>query len=270
MLLVAPVRDERRNKLTSEQQKLRGIDRLGVSRSDVPAVTHVDYTARVQTVNAQDHHRYHRLISEFKKLTGQGIIVNTSFNVRGEPIVCTPEDAYECFMRTEMDVLVLEDCILYKDGRPPLEYTADSPRNDAQSRRGGRREDSPRSTYELRRFGFVMAGALALLGTLGAWRGSGVSGYVLGTALGFVGMALLYPRALGSVERVWMTLAGILSVLTTRVILMAMFVLIITPVGLLVRILGGDAMGLKPNPGASTYWVPLDRAGPASRSKKPF
>jgi carbamoyltransferase len=120
MLLVAPVKEERRLPMTDEQQNFFGIDKLNVPRSDIPSITHVDYSARVQTVDRRDHPQYHKLISEFKKRTGFGVIVNTSFNVRGEPIVCTPEDAYLCFMRTEMDVLVLEDCILFKEDQPAL------------------------------------------------------------------------------------------------------------------------------------------------------
>ena len=125
MLLVAPVKEERRVAMTEEQSRLFGIDRLNVPRSDVPAITHVDYSARVQTVDKRDHPQYHKLINEFKKLSDYGIIINTSFNVRGEPIVCTPQDAYLCFMRTEMDILVLEDCILYKEEQPPLKDDAD-------------------------------------------------------------------------------------------------------------------------------------------------
>jgi carbamoyltransferase len=125
MLLVAPVKTDRRVAMTSEQERLFGIDKLNVLRSDIPAVTHVDYSARIQTVNDRDHPQYYRVIKEFKKRTGYGIIINTSFNVRGEPIVCTPQDAYLCFMRTEMDVLILEDCILYKEEQPPLKEEKD-------------------------------------------------------------------------------------------------------------------------------------------------
>ena len=120
MLLVAPVKKERRLPMTDDQESLFGIAKLNVPRSDIPSITHVDYSARVQTVDRRDHPQYHKLISEFKERTGFGVIVNTSFNVRGEPIVCTPEDAYLCFMRTEMDVLVLEDCVLVKEEQTPL------------------------------------------------------------------------------------------------------------------------------------------------------
>ena len=94
------------------------LERLKAKRSDIPAITHLDYSARLQTVNQHHKFDYYSIISEFEKLTGYAVIVNTSFNVRGEPIVCTPEDAYRCFMRTEMDVLVLEDCILFKEEQP--------------------------------------------------------------------------------------------------------------------------------------------------------
>lgn len=120
MLLVAPVREHRRTPLTDEQQDLWGIDLLHVPRSDIPAVTHVDYSARIQTVHATTNPRYYRLLKTFEAKTGCGVIVNTSFNVRGEPIVCTPEDAYRCFMRTEMDMLVLGNCVLDKSQQKPL------------------------------------------------------------------------------------------------------------------------------------------------------
>jgi carbamoyltransferase len=119
MLLVAPVVEKRRIAMTREQESLWGIDLLNVPRSDIPAVTHVDYSARIQTVHEETNPRYHGLLRAFEKKTGYGVIVNTSFNVRGEPIVCTPEDAYRCFMRTEMDLLVLENCVLEKERQKP-------------------------------------------------------------------------------------------------------------------------------------------------------
>ena len=115
MLLVADVRKERRRQLTEDEEKRFGIDKLKSTRSDVPAVTHVDYSARIQTVHSETNSRFYRLLQEFKKKTGYGMLVNTSFNIRDEPIVCTPEDAYRCFMGTEMDALVLDTMILWKD-----------------------------------------------------------------------------------------------------------------------------------------------------------
>jgi len=118
MLVVAPVKESQHVPLPPEEAKLFGIDKLNVVRSKIPAVTHVDYTARVQTVHRETNPRFHRLISDFKKRTGCGVLVNTSFNVRGEPIVCDVEDAYRCFMRTEMDYLVVDDFLLAKAEQP--------------------------------------------------------------------------------------------------------------------------------------------------------
>lgn len=119
MLLVAPVAAKRRKPLSAEDQKRFGIELLNVPKSDIPAVTHVDYSARIQTVHADTNPRYHQIISAFKKLTGYGVIVNTSFNVRGEPIVCTPEDAFRCFMGTEMDELYVGNFRLAKVEQDP-------------------------------------------------------------------------------------------------------------------------------------------------------
>ncbi|MBX3499120.1 MAG: carbamoyltransferase [Alphaproteobacteria bacterium] len=119
MLMVAPVRPERRREMTSEEQALFGIDKLNVPRSDIPAVTHVDYSARIQTVHRETNAAYHDLIARFRAKTGCSVIVNTSFNVRGEPIVCTPEDAFRCFMGSEIEVLVVGNCILLKEEQDP-------------------------------------------------------------------------------------------------------------------------------------------------------
>jgi len=119
MLMVAPVCERHRREMTSEEQQLFGIDKLNVPRSSIPAVTHVDYSARVQTVHRETNPLYHDLISRFHALTGCPVLVNTSFNVRGEPIVCTPEDAFRCFMGSEIDVLAAGNCYLVKDEQDP-------------------------------------------------------------------------------------------------------------------------------------------------------
>ena len=121
MLMVADVVPGRRRAMTDQERTLWGIEQLNVPRSEVPAITHVDYSARIQTVRRDVAPVYWEIIEAFRQKTGCPVIVNTSFNVRGEPIVCTPEDAYRCFMRTEMDALVLEDCVLVKADQPPFE-----------------------------------------------------------------------------------------------------------------------------------------------------
>jgi len=125
MLLVAPVVDSRRIKMSGDQEKLFGIDKLNVARSDIPAITHVDYSARVQTVHKETNPLYHELINTFYMKTGCPVIINTSFNVRGEPIVCRPEEAYRCLMRTQMDYLVIGSFIVAKTDQKPLVQDSD-------------------------------------------------------------------------------------------------------------------------------------------------
>jgi len=125
MLLVAPVKEKLCTQMTTEQDQLFGIEKLNIPRSSLPAITHVDYSARVQTVSPTTNPRYYQLIKAFQRRTGCPALVNTSFNVRGEPIVCTPEDAYRCFMRTEMDALVLENQLLLKSEQPELPKNQD-------------------------------------------------------------------------------------------------------------------------------------------------
>src|SRR5262249_18550216 len=125
MLVVADVKRNRRREMAAEEAALFGIDKLNVVRSDIPAVTHVDYSARIQTVHSETNPRYHSLLSSFKRRTGCPVLVNTSFNVRGEPIVCNPEDAFRCFMGTEMETLVIGDCLLEKvaqDSKLAVDY----------------------------------------------------------------------------------------------------------------------------------------------------
>jgi carbamoyltransferase len=125
MLLVADIKKEKRREMTSEERELWGIDKLNIVRSEIPAVTHVDYSARLQTVHRETNPRYYKLIEQFEKDTQCAVIINTSFNIRGEPIVCTPEDAYKCFMRTNMDYLVLGNYLLAKEDQKPLEEDID-------------------------------------------------------------------------------------------------------------------------------------------------
>ena len=120
MLLVTYVKPEKRRIMSDSEERLWGIDKLNIVRSDIPAVTHVDYSARLQTVHKETNPGYHKAIESFYEMTGCPVIVNTSFNVRGEPIVCSPRDAYVCFMRTEMDYLVMENIILDKKEQKAL------------------------------------------------------------------------------------------------------------------------------------------------------
>jgi len=119
MLIVADVRKDKRRAMTEAEQALFGIDKLNISRSEIPAVTHIDHSARIQTVSSATNPLFHRLLTRFKVLTGCPVLVNTSFNVRGEPIVCTPEDAFRCFMGNELDLLVIGQCVMRKAEQNP-------------------------------------------------------------------------------------------------------------------------------------------------------
>ena len=115
MLLVSDIKKEKQINMSENDKKLFGIDKLNIKRSSVPAITHVDYSARIQTVHKETNPKYHDLINEFKKITNCPMLVNTSFNVRGEPIVCTVDDAFNCFMGTNLDILVIENFLLFKE-----------------------------------------------------------------------------------------------------------------------------------------------------------
>jgi len=118
MLVVQPVVKRRREALPENYNQLSISDKLYFNRSDIPSITHIDFSARIQTVHKETNYKYWKLIAEFEKLTGYSLVVNTSFNVRGEPIVCTPEDAYRCLMRTEMDYLVMGNYLFSKANQP--------------------------------------------------------------------------------------------------------------------------------------------------------
>jgi len=120
MLLVDDVKKDKRIEMTQKEESLFGIDKLNIKRSSIPAITHVDYSARIQTVHKRTNPKYHALITKFKEKTGCAVVVNTSFNVRGEPIICTPEDAFKCFMGAELDVLVVGNCFLRKEKQDQL------------------------------------------------------------------------------------------------------------------------------------------------------
>jgi len=123
--LVAPVQKKWRREMTEKEKKLEGIELLNVKRSEIPAVTHVDYSARVQTITEKQNPGFYRLLKKFGEKYGCPVMINTSFNVRGEPIVCTPEDAFRCFMRTKMDYLILGNFLLAKDQQKALDKDSD-------------------------------------------------------------------------------------------------------------------------------------------------
>ena len=245
MLLVAPVREALRvNGQT--QGPVDFMTRLKSRRSTLPAVTHVDYSARVQTVSAADNPGFHGLLSAFERRTGCPVLVNTSFNVRGEPPVCTPEDAYRCFLKTEMDYLVLGNCLLDKTSKSPL-LGASLPKPDL-------------SVAALRRFGFTLAAMFLVFGAIFSWRHR-LAGRPL-SSLGFLFLitSIIGPSWLRFVYRPWMFLARVMGAITSSILLTVVFFLVLTPLGLLQRLFGKQPLDLRFKDSQTSYWQA--RSGP--------
>jgi carbamoyltransferase len=270
MLLVAPVRKKIRRQLSDEEQSLSGFDKLNVVRSDVPAVTHVDFSARIQTVSPMTNPVYYRIIHKFKEKTGCSVVINTSFNVRGEPIVCTPKDAWFCFMRTNMDYLVLGNFLLDKKQQKQLDSDTDSQEQFQLYREStslaGTYDNKASNTGELRRYGIVMAAALAAIGSLLLWKGRDYYFLFFAVMASFLVIALAAPIALRPVYKVWMTLAHAMGWVMTRVILFIAFVVLVTPLGLLLRLCGKDLLDIKFDRSQSdSYWRERDLKGAEQR-----
>jgi carbamoyltransferase len=254
MLLVANVRKERRLALTADQEGLRGFDKLMVARSDIPAVTHVDNSARLQTVDRERHPLLHGLISEFEEKTGCPVIINTSLNVRGEPIVCTPEEAYRCFMRTEMDDLVLGSYLLTKSGQPrALEST--------ENVRQWHLFDGIKATpTNIRKFGllFGVIGILVAIALL--IKGSPLWPWGMAVGAMFIVAAYVWSSLLRPFYIGWMVFATVLGWASTRLLLGLIFYVVMTPIGILVRLFDKDHLGKRPDRSAASYWIKRDPA----------
>ena len=257
MLLVADVVADRREPRPAANGRTPP-ERISQRRSDIPAVTHLDYSARVQTVDGVDNGAFAAILRAFRDLTGCSVLVNTSFNVRGEPIVCTPRDAYRCFMRTDMDALVLEDCLLLKSEQPPWPEPRYPEAGAEQEAKASPPAQRPPPAGEIRRFGVVVllvAGALSLAGL---WRGH------IGAALGFAGLVLvggslaLAPEKLRPVHRAWMAAARLVSRGVTAVILTLVYWLVVTPTGFVLRRFKHGLMPLQADRSAASYWVRRD------------
>lgn len=273
MLLVAPVKESLRTcsrgpvgrvGATPEEESADFLTRLKTRRSTLPAITHVDYSARVQTVAAEDNPRFHQLLREFEKNTSCPVLVNTSFNVRGEPPVCTPADAFRCFMRTEMDYLALGNFLLDKtaisrSGGFSRDCGTD-PKTTAISKSpllGEEYQKLDRSPRALRRFGLTLGSALLLLGAFLFWRRHGGAG-LLFASLGALLLILagIAPVLLKWVHGPWMILSLALGWVMTRVLLTVAFFLIVTPIGLLQRLFGKLPLEIAFRTGATSYWQP--------------
>jgi carbamoyltransferase len=239
MLLVAPVKEDLRVAINEDEEKLFGIEKLNLRRSTIPAVTHIDYSARIQTVRADDSPAYHGLISAFERLTNCPVVVNTSFNVRGEPIVCTPQDAFRCFMKTEMDFLVLEDVLLDKraqNGAKLLLAQAEA-------------EKSPPSLIEnvtsrqARNTALVVAGVFLLIAAWNLYRERELIGIVFASlSAAFVLLGTFLPTPAKFFHVYWMKLAMFLGHINSIILLTLLFYLVFVPYNLISRLLGRDPL----------------------------
>lgn len=258
-----------------------GMDRLKQLRSDIPAVTHVDYSARIQTVDKQRNPRLHRLLELFKQKTGCSVLVNTSFNIRGEPIVCNPEDAYRCFMGTEMDALVMGNSLFLKEEQPPAEkivsedYVGHFQQADTDSvpeTHAGRRfrelwRNPPART---RQFGWVFLAGMLIVGLLrmllhggpgnqgfGARLNAALPWWGIGAVVGLA--AVLLPGHFKFLYVAWMVIGQVIGTIIMQTILFLLYCLMVTPIGLLYRRWTGPIGRTLHPDDSSTYWENYDR-----------
>jgi len=262
MLLVAPVRGAAA--CGAGPEGVGSIsERLREKRSDLPAVTHVDCTARIQTVGREDNPRYHELLGAFDARTGCPAIVNTSFNVRGEPIVMTPADAYRCFVRTGMDHLVMGNYMIDKQAQDGGAHAV-SPLNVVEKARGGATllgelRSIRGGRYELGRFGLTLGLLAALIGFISFYGGGSRYPYSFTIGAALVVVALSLPTALWPLHRAWMAFGVVAGWIVTRLILALVFCLVVSPLGLVARATGKRFLELKIDPGAGSYWIPAGR-----------
>lgn len=280
MLLVAPVQETlRSNPEPDDSSDYR--TRLKTRRSALPAVTHIDYSARVQTVSAADNPRFHQLLRQFQKRTGCPALVNTSFNVRGEPPVCTPEDALRCFMKTEMDYLVLGNCLLDKaemdrdpSGSGDLSRGRGTDRNTSAVSKtpflGDELQKLDQSPRGLRRFGVTLGIALLVFGALLQFnhRKAGPLLLLLGALL--LLSAAFFPAVLRYVYKPWMIFALVLGRIMNGIILTILFFLVITPLGLIQRLCGKRPLEVRFRSGEASYWQARAKPTAADSYEKQF
>jgi hypothetical protein len=262
MLLVADVVEDKRTANREELEAARGLDKLPIPRSEIQAVTHVDYSARVQTVDAQRHGRYCQLLQAFAQKTGCPVLVNTSFNVRGEPIVCTPEEAWRCFQRTRMDALVVERFVVLKSEQPdsqpslPAETLAVSEGDSSHSHRLIEFNKNP-SRRELRVFGGLLPGFFCLLAALAMLAGQAAPVYapLFGVGLIAGGVYWLWPASRRPLYLAWMVAAYPIGMAVSLLLVTVVYYAVITPIGLALRLTGRDPLRLRKESASDSCWV---------------
>jgi Carbamoyltransferase C-terminus/Saxitoxin biosynthesis operon protein SxtJ len=264
MLLVAPIQEALRTKNCSRRPVGDArTDLLGMlkqRRSTLPAITHVDYSARVQTVSNRTNPRFYNLLSAFERRTGCPVLVNTSFNVRGEPPVCTPQDAFRCFMKTDMDYLVLGNFLVAKAAvgahvLPPTSAVVPAP-------------GVTRST--LRRFGLTIGFASLLLGMLLQFRHRSAGLPLTSLAVLLLLVSAIAPGLLRFIYRPWMRVAQFLGAISSRILLTILFFLALTPIGLLQRLFGKRPIDLRFRTNDTINWQQRTTGGTPADYEKQF
>ena len=259
MLFVAELNENKCRPMSCEDQQLFGIDKLNVVRSEIPAVTHVDYSARLQTVNEKTNKKYHDLLKEFGKQSGHPVLVNTSFNVRGEPIVCAPVDAYKCFMRTEMDYLLLGNYLLDKKEQPEnvpgISWKDDFKQGHFTPKRLPIMDTSKfKDRSEWRKFGIGFSIILAILATIQWIRGNSLFPAFFLTSGIILTSGILFPIILKPFFVLFSYIGFALGWIMTRIILTALFFLVLTPIGLISRLIRKRYLQTDIKTKENTYW----------------
>ena len=271
MLIVAPVREELKVALTDEQEQLFGLEKLKHRRSELPAITHVDYSARVQTVHRETNPRYHGLLKAFEQITGCGVLVNTSFNVRGEPVVCSPTDAYRCFMRTEMDYLAVGNFVLSKQEQPAWEDDATGKASLGSTEMADDHIIPELDRKGLRQFGLTTGAAVgAIFGLFFPWMLNldwPAWPWVIAAGLG--SLSLIRPVWLRWVYRGWMRFGLLASRVMTPLVLGIVFFVMIAPMAMVMRVMGKDPMQRALDPKQKSYRVQSGK-NPKEKLEKPF
>lgn len=263
MLLVAPVHPQKWTSITETDRERRGLDMLEVVRTEIPAVTHVDGSARLQTVERDGNPLFYDLMRQFQRETGCPVLINTSFNIRGEPIVESPADAYRCYMRTGMDAVALGSYVLVKGER----HKTRAPQPSDQARMNWAREIPEtvgridRSPSTLRRFGLAVGGVFMVISlalNLGSAPFTLMLGlFAAGAVLALVGVVA--PLRLNLVYRAWMAFALLLGGAVSRIILHGIFGLVVVPLGLAAKVVGKRFMNLSYRADVESYWIPRNK-----------
>ncbi len=265
------VNQKHRLEIKDHDQKLTGLDRLKIKRTEFPAVTHVDFSARIQTVDGVTNRKFYNLLNGFKRKTGLGMLVNTSFNIRGEPIVCNPGDALNCFFNSGLDILVLENCMIYKEEQnissDRIFEFLDFGEHEAVAENI---EKEKKPIKKLRRFGFSLTISNSIIGTTLWLLNKPAWPYPIGLALLLALISAFQPMWLARLESMLFKGTRFVSRMLTKLLLTLAYFFLITPIGQIVKLTKKGDIKLKPDESLLSYWIQTDKDGPGQRFFKQY